>query len=293
MYFSVRDYLTPYSGITTLLPNYAINSTTFFNALIQIQQYSELQKFSKEGITDNKNILKDLLIVLAGDSARKLKAFAKFTNNPVLLKEVCFSESKMKQVANTDVKDYAQIVYDRAQPLLASLSTYGINATTQTALLNAITAYNASIGKPRVGKVEITQATIQIAEYFKLAQSALENIDASVEIVRLTQPNFYNGYKANRRIIDNGTKKIAVNLFVSDSNGHPIKDAKALFILQGEGLKVKPIEKKTAIKGGLHIRNMQEGEYSVKISKLGYEDKLLTLFITNGETTFEEVVLEK
>jgi hypothetical protein len=161
MYFTFRDYQVPYTVITNALPNYSANSTIFLNTIPQIQSISEQQKMSKKGLADGKNQLKDTLIVMTADYARKLSAYAKFTNNPTLAQEVKFSEGKLKQVADTAVKDYAQIVYDRAQPIVASLATYGITAATQTSLLNAITAYNASIGKPGVVRTERIQATKQ------------------------------------------------------------------------------------------------------------------------------------
>lgn len=58
--------------------------------------------------------MKESLIVTTADYTRKLGVYAKFTNNATLAQEVKFTEGKLRQVADTAVKDYAQIVYDRA-----------------------------------------------------------------------------------------------------------------------------------------------------------------------------------
>jgi hypothetical protein len=124
MYLTFRDFQSGYTTITNALPNYSTNSTTFDNTISQIQSISEQQKMSKKGVTDNKNQLKENLIVMTADYARKLSAYAKFSNNYTLAQEVKFTESKLRQVADTAVKDYAQIVYDRAQAIVSSLATW-------------------------------------------------------------------------------------------------------------------------------------------------------------------------
>ena len=154
MYLSFKDYQAPYTAITNPLPNYTTNSTTFLNTIPQIQAISEQQKISKKGVTDGKNQLKESLIVTSADYFRKLGTYAKFTNNATLAQEVKITESKLRQVADTAVKDYAQIAYDRSQPIVASLAAYGITAATQTALAAAIIAYNTSIGKPGTSRTE-------------------------------------------------------------------------------------------------------------------------------------------
>ncbi|MEI7597595.1 MAG: carboxypeptidase-like regulatory domain-containing protein [Bacteroidota bacterium] len=292
MYLTFKDYQAPYTAITNALPNYSANYTIFLNTIPQIQSFSEQQKMSKKGITEGKNSLKETLIVMAADYARKLSAYAKFTNNATLAQEVKFTESKLRQVADTAVKDYAQIVYDRAQPIVALLSTYGITAANQTAMANAITAYNASIGKPGLGRSERTQTTKQLVALFKTAEDALANMDAAVEIVRLTQVNFYNGYKSARKVIETGVGKLSVKGMVSDGKtGLPIKGASVSFSRVGG--KVKDVVKKTAEKGGFNIKLLPLGMYRVTLKKVGYADKIIELSVNDGEMSIVDVNLDK
>lgn len=300
MYLTFKDYQAPYTAITSALPNYQANSTIFLNTIPQIQAIAEQQKMSKKGITDGKNSLKENLIVMASDYARKLGAYAKFTNNATLAQEVKFTESKLRQVADTAVKDYAQIVYDRAQPIVASLATYGITAATQTALASAITAYNASIGKPGAGRSEGTQITQQLVALFKTADTALANMDAAVEIVRLSQVNFYNGYKAARKVIETGVGSLAVKALITDATtGEPLKGVTVSFSLDGSQLKAKAtnnkpeVVKKTAEKGGFNIKSLLAGTYQVTLKKAGYADQVVSISVNDGELTELNVSLEK
>jgi hypothetical protein len=300
MYLTFKDYQVSYTAITNPLPNYSANSTILLNTIPQIQNYSEQQKISKKGVTTGKNQLKETLIVMTADCFRKLGAYALFTNNATLTKEVKVSESKLRQASDTAVKDYSQIAYDRAQTNVAALATYGITAATQTTLLNAITAYNASIGKPGVSRTEGGQTTKQLKALFKTADAALANMDAAVEIVRLTQVNFYNGYKKARKIIVTGTGSLSVKALVTDaSNGTPLKAVTVSFSLDGSNAKAKGVSgkldivKKTAEKGGFNIKSLPAGVYSVTIKKNGYADQVTTIAISDGEMSELNVQMTK
>ncbi len=301
MYLSFRDYQTGFTAITTPLPNYTANATTFVNTIPQIQAVSEQQKISKKGVTDNKNNLKESLIVTTADYARKLGVYAKFTNNALLAQEVKFTEGKLRQVADTAVKDYAQIVYDRSQPIVASLATYGITAATQTALLAAITAYNASIGKPGESRTIGSQTTKQLETLFKTAETALANMDAAVEIVRISQPAFYTGYKNARRVVETGIGSLAVKGLVTDATtGEPVKGASLSFALDGNNgmaktakAATKSVVKKTAEKGGFNIKSLPSGMYTVTIKKVGYADQVATVAIADGELAEVNIQLSK
>ena len=289
MYLTFRDFQVPYATITNLLPNYTTNSTAFLNAITQIQAVAEQQKMGKKGVTVIKNQFKESLIVMSADYARKLGVYAKFTNNPTLADDVKFTESKLRQVADTAVKDYAQIVYDRAQPIVASLATYGITPATQTVLLKAISDYNTSIGKPGVIRVEGGKTTQQLDNLFAIADSALVNMDLAVEIIRLTQVDFYNSYKNARKVIDTGVGSLAVKGLVTDAvSGEPVKGATLSFVLEGNGTMLKgakkateSVVKKTAEKGGFNIKTLPSGMYTVIIKKVGYADQVATVAVAD------------
>jgi len=304
MYLVLRDWQANYTAITNPLPNYTANSTTFVNTIPLIQNVAEQQKISKSGLTDNKNQLKEALIITIADYSGKLGAYAKFTNNPILAKEIKFTAGRLKKEADTAVRDFAQIVYDRAQPIVASLSAYGITAASQTALLNAISAYNASIGKPAAGKAESAQLTKQLDVLFATAETALANMDAAVEIVKLSQPNFYNGYKSARKVIVTGTGSLSLRGLVTDvETGEPVKGATVSFALDGgvqmmaksgKATSATPIiNKKTAEKGGVNVKSLSAGTYQVTIKKVGYADQVVTVSVNDGEMTVMNVSISK
>jgi len=300
MYLTFKDFQANYTAITNSLPNYAANSTVLLNTIVQIQSIAEQQGVDKKGVTEEKRLLKENLVVLTADCSRKLAAYAKFTSNSVLAGEVRFSESKLRQSADTVVRDYAKIVYNRAQSIVASLATYGITAATQTTLLNAINSYAASIGKPGLSKVEKMQVNKQLDALFRSADVALANMDAAVEIVRLSQPVFYNGYKKARRITVTGRGSLSLKGMVADAaSGQPLKGVLISFAPDGNPGKEKStsstaeVVKKTADKGGFYVKSLPAGIYSVTVSKNGYKEQTIALAVSDGEMSELDVQLEK
>jgi len=304
MGMTARDYLLLYSTITAPLPNFTANFAIVQTTIPQIQAIAEVQDFQKTGITDNKSQLKATLGTLSADNSRKLVAFAMFTNNAVLLKEIKISETELKRLADADLKTKAQEIYDRAQTNVAALATYGITAATQTTLLNAINAFNASIPKPRLGIDEKKQATQQLVVSFKTLDVAFANIDAAIEIVRLPQPNFYNGYITARKIIVTGSNSLSVKGLITDvETGEPVKGVTVTFALDGgtqmmakagKASSLSPIlTKKTAEKGGLNVKSLPAGIYHVTLKKAGYVDQVITINVNDGEMTVLNVSISK
>lgn len=307
MGMTTRDYLSPHAAITTPLPNYTKNYTIVRETIPQIEAFAEQQDFDITGIRENKDQLRNTLLNLAADCSRKLTAFAKFTNNTVLLREIKVSETELKRFADINLKTSAQEFCDRAQVNLESLDTYGITADTQAALLNAINVFNTSIPKPRLGIEERKQATLQLAVLFSTLDTALENIDTAIEIVKNTQPAFYSGYKDARRIINTGKGSLAVKGLVTDAaSGEPLRGATITFCPEcaeptmqaaANGMSNAKEEvvltKISADKGGFNIKSIPEGVYRVTVKKNGYKEQVVKVAITNGEMEELDIGLSK
>ena len=304
MGMTVRDYLPLYPAITAPLPTVAANITILQTTILQIQAIAELQDFEKTGIAETKRQLKDALVALADDGSRKLTAYAKFTGNTVLLKEIKISETELKRQADADLKTKAQEIYDRAQANVAALATYGITAASQTALLNAINAFNAAIPKPRLGIDERKQATQQLVVLFDTMNTTLVNIDTAVAIVKNAQPVFYKGYITARKVIRTGSKTVSVKGLVTDAaTGEPIKGVTVTFALDGgtpmaarsakAGAHTAAVTKKTAEKGGLQVKSLPTGTYIVTLRKAGYADEVVTIYVNDGEMTVLNVSISR
>jgi len=78
------------------------------------------------------------------------------------------------------------------------------------AMLETIATYIESLSKPKIGIIECSQATQQMAVLFKTADPALANMDLAVEIIRSAESNYYNGYMASRKVAGTGGGFLAI-----------------------------------------------------------------------------------
>jgi len=289
MYLATKDFLTKNVAVVNSLPNYSGYFDAFTTAIAKITADSEQQKFDKRGNKTFKEQQKGSLVLLTVDTARRLQLYAMQSNNPLLRSETRYSESALRNSSDNELQREAHGVWSRAQENLEALAPYGITASTQNALLTAANGYQEVIPKPRVGTSETHQITLQLNIGFAAADSALENIDGIVEIVRLEQSDFYNGYRSVRKTIHTGRTLMAVKGRVTDAaNGLPLKNALLSFTPVGNGKRLKmaqmvnPLVKKTADKGGFNVKILPPGSYSVSIQRSGYADQTVSLALTEG-----------
>lgn len=284
------------------LPAYSANLQNLVECNQQIQDIAGFLETGTSGITSNKKQFRLNLNASASDTARKLTSFAKLTDNYTLLAEINFSQSDFKNFTDIEARDKSQVVYGKAQEHITEVTAYGITEETQTVLQNSINAFSNVMVAPRMGITNKSQATKQMASLFKMAATALDKIDAAVEIVKLTEPVFYTGYKSARKVISKGTTKLAVKGLVTETDsGLPIKGVTVTFTPDGatERLNAAGVDeqaelsKKTAAKGRFIIKSLATGIYKVSFKKMGYAENVVTVNVNDGELTVVEVKLIK
>ena len=302
MYLTADEFLSANDSITTTLPRYQEFHVSFQNGISQIRLSNEQQSIDKSGIANKKSQLRKLLVKLGADTSRKIQSYAKIENNQILLSEAKFSESDFKYATDSDLETFAQSTYDTAQTQLGNLAQYGVTNETQNDLIRALTDFRAAMPTPRNGAIGTKLSTEQIAKAFTATDKALDNIDALVEIVRISQPEFYSGYKSARKIIDTAAGSLQIKGFVTDaSTGEGLKGATVSLelnnnsngLLKAKASSSESVKKKTADKGGFNIKSLPEGTYSATVSKNGYADVVTTIAVTNGELAMLNVELVK
>ena len=200
MSLSTISFLESNALQTAIVPNLSAYIAIAKSINTQIQTMQELQEFNRTGFTVNKNVLKAQLISQAIDVARKVKAYAINSDNQVLLAEMNYKESYLKKSIDMNLKIQCLAIYDRANDNIAELELYGITSTILANLQNALSEYLICIPKSRVGASNIAQATSQIKPLLKSLTDNYTKIDGLMEILKISQPNFYNEYKNVRKI---------------------------------------------------------------------------------------------
>ena len=298
MYLASRNFVLLNEAIAKSIPKFSENYEILQGAINEIQLIGEMQGVNKTGLAIEKNKLKKNLITLAAKNSRKIAAFAKFNNNDNLLKEASFRETDLTKVQEVTLKERVQIIYDRAEANIGSLAEHGITPETQKTFLEAITAFNNALGTPRTGISEKKMATEKLPGLFDIADGALELMDYAVGIVQDEQPDFFSGYKTNRKLVDTNSGNLALKATAKEmTNGEPVRGAVFTFnpdsaLMAGRNGNGE-ISRKTAKKGSFHIKNMQPGTYRVIVRKPGYKEKEVTVSVADGERSLLVVELER
>ena len=274
-------------GIIENLPNFMSNLALLRTILLDLGVAVREQKIDTKGVRKYKLELRTLLMVLGADNARKLASYAKLTNNTVLLGNVDYTESDFKRFTDEALKDYAQLIYECAEPIVAELANYDINPDTQSAFLSAINNYTEVLVSPNISETIRKQATKKMVLLLAAGDVCIAKLAAAVEVVRLKEPIFYLGFKTAQKLIVNGKTKLAVKGHTTDTSGNPLARVKITVFLNGAVVMVK----KTAAKGGFYISSLAGGTYQFTFKKTGLAEQTIDVIVNAGELTKLKVVM--
>jgi len=289
------------TGTTANLPEFDQNLAELKSTLEEIKLAAAKQKTGLTGIAADKKQLRTRLSNLGSDTARKLTSYATLKNQLTLLGTINFTNSDFTRFSDLELRDHCQIVYDTAQGIIGELGSYFINDETQSNLQAAINDFSSSMSAPRLGTTTKSQLTQQLVVLFKRAEVAETRMDASVELIRTSNPDFYNGYQAAGKVIQRGKTSLSVKGVVTEAQtGNPIKGVTVTFTPANGTAKLNAasgngagLVKKTAAKGGFNIKSLESGTYQVLFQKPGYTDATQEVNVTNSELNVVNATMEK
>jgi hypothetical protein len=298
MQLTLRNCIAQNEAEAKKIPKFWENYLIVKSATDEIQIIGKSQTANKTGIASDKNKLKRNLIVLAAKYSRKVAAYAKYINSDTLLKEVEYNEGQLERLAEIKLIERAMTIHKNAEANIDKLAEQGITPDTQKTFMETIVSLNNILKTPRANIAERKKVTERLAVLFKTAGTGLDMMDYAVGSVKDEQVDFYNAYKTARKIVDSNTGNVALRATAVDStNNKPLDRAIFTFVSDGQkpedGEKQIVIKKKTASKGGFHIRNMKPGAYKVAVRRDGYKVKEVTVDISEGKRKDLKVELEK
>jgi len=287
MYRNIISFSDENGGISGNLPEYNVNMAKLKITVTAIDAAAEEQKTDTKGITSYKLQLKNQLTTSGSDHARKLTSYAKLTHDPILLSKVNFTESDFKRFSDESLKDYSQVIYNCAVPIISQLENYDITANSLNVFSGAINDYNEVLVSPDLAETIKKQATIKLVRLFIEGDVYVDNMAAAVEIVKLKEPIFYLGFKKALKITVRGRVSFSVQGKTADINGEPVPGVTFTATLNG----VVVLTRKTSKKGGFNLKSMAAGTYQFAFKKAGLADQTVNVVVNNGETAKLKVVM--
>jgi len=289
MYKAVIAFLKKFSAIISKLPQFLNHLSILEEEVAHIEESGEQQITRTTGIKTDKDTLRMGLINLAADSSRRITAFAKVTGNNVLLKETKFSVSELKHNSEFELREKCRVILDRMEANLASLAEYGLDSNTKALLEQRISAFEAASPSTRLGTSSKKQSTQSISSSFARADASLDMMDSLVEIDRLTEPDFYNGYKSVRKLVDTSMRSLMLKGRVVNAAGEPIKGVTITFYRIDNGSTQPVLVKLTAEKGGFYVKSLDTGMYRATFTKPGLTTQEMNIAISKTDLAEVEV----
>jgi hypothetical protein len=298
MYESVDDYVLQTLSVTKTIHMFTETHSAFHDCILQVRAKRVVQEVDKTGITARKNEMRADIIKKVLDILRKIEAFAVVGGNVQLEKEVHYNESQMKDTPDSILYDICMVIHEKAKENLEGLNSFGITEAVISDFKNNITNFGETIPKPRAGRVTNKGATSDLKEIFSKADKLLIKMDALVEVVRMTEPEFYKNYKNSRIVVETGKGYLALKASAVESGTkEPVKGVQFHFENTDPVLKAAggngTIVKKTHKKGKFYIKSIEKGVWNVIVTKVGYKKQVLTVNVPDGEMAELVVEMEK
>jgi hypothetical protein len=241
------------------------------------------------GSTNQKKEYKILSIQLASEIISGLKGLAQATGNKTLAADINYSATELKPMGDAELKVILEVVYNNVLKYATEMATYGITTQKIADLRSAIDDFGGSIGIPKEGIRSKKTITEQLDDEVAEAMEIVSQIDLVMGTIRYSNTVLFQEYEKNRQI-ETYTRSLLARVQVTDAGtGAGIGNAKVIFTLDKEEI----INKPTASGGGLNIKSIDEGKYTVTVSKLGYISQTLTFIVLAGQSDLLEVKMQK
>jgi len=232
----------------------------------------------------NKRILcmNDLLILCGG-----IKSYAIVANMPQLYDLVNYPPSKLEQGRDTLFLAAADIIIGAATDNLANLAPYNVKQPQIDNAQKSRDNYAAVISMPKDQIAERSAARQAAEQLISDTMLLMKNrLDSNMLAFRTSDPDFYNGYQASRKIDDPPKRHRAIQgkVTVSDS-GAPVSNV----TIQSSA---EVPEKKSGAKGNFFYQTHPVGTYNITFSKAGFQSVTKSVNVIDGERTEVDITLQ-
>jgi hypothetical protein len=250
-----------------------------------LNSMDQLQKATSKGITLTKEQAKINMVDLAFAHVSAGKAYAVATNNLTLQASLKYTISDLKRFKDTDANNVCQTIHDAVSPVIASLTSYGANATTLTNLQNDINTYAGLIGKPRSQVSAKAAATKSVAQIISQTKTILKNtLDPLMEQYKTSNAAFYKEYHTSRIIVNIGTHKETFLEGVVTDGTNPLENV----TVKVTGTKKHKLTKKN---GKFRFMYLEPQKYTVTATAQGYINFSENVMLTKDEANKITIVM--
>ena len=277
MYLTARVFLRANPEILAKLPNAQEYLTALDAIILSIQTNSALFDAGTEEIKELTKAQKDKLVTAAFENANKLKAYASYKDDKVLLAFCTVTEKKLDKLEDVELIQFAKALYNKINEQFPELMRYQLTPETQAGLQLLTTQYEMASPELTKAKSDYKNVKATLDGDYKAADLLMGKLDNEVEIVRSTEPQFYSQYQTIRKVDLHTEPNQLVGHVLDAETGAGVPNATVTLTLNDSTK--DPIVKQSAEKGGFQVKTITPGYYTVTMTKIGYETQTFTITV--------------
>jgi hypothetical protein len=288
MFLSLQNFIgTTTEEIIALMPNFNQFYNQFKDYVNVLLQQSVIQSQPILGYRELKVAQQNDMINQALAITKSIYAYAEVTNNITLKAASSYSKSALSKVPEITCIDACKNIHKLATENISALEPYNITAVTIEKLNTAIIAFSNIYPVPKEHITIKKMATSDIKKYFTDATTQTTTMDALVNMLSTTQPEFYQHYFLTRKTEKPAHITLALKANVTDTDNNPLAKVR----VTSEQITFKKTKFTTKI-GNFQFKNLASNVYTFTFSKAGYITQTQQVPITSGERTELKIILE-
>ena len=203
MYNTAANWLDKNIGKMTAPPKLQEAFDSFKGHIAEIDRLASITGVTTGGFTESKVLARENAQKVANHVIALLKAYATSVGDVVLLNDVDFPPSALRNASEQVLKARLDLVIGKAETHQAAAAGYGLSPKLVKALKTALadfagkmTTTREAIGNRKGDNQQLDGAIDDADEVLK------GRMDVYMEVVQFTEPPMYDQYKAARVIVD-------------------------------------------------------------------------------------------
>ncbi len=205
MFAAVDNVLKGHLTSAQTIPALAGVIDDFDGLVDQIREKDRERAGKTSGKVAVKEDAEDAMVMATIVVAGALTAYAQSKGNAQLKKSAHIAETAFRHARAEEQINTAKMIYDLAKGNEQELVPFGVSASTLADLKARIAAYDSAVRAVASGMAERTGAATAVNDLFERADEMLKGqIDTLMQFFRISEPEFYNDYRAARVIKDLG-----------------------------------------------------------------------------------------
>ncbi|MEL6561885.1 MAG: hypothetical protein AAFQ94_27105 [Bacteroidota bacterium] len=164
----------------------------------QAEQQQAAQVFISKSLTDQKRSIAEKMAII-DDS---VEVFAEDKGDTELMVKTTNTKSDYYKLSHEEFEVKVTNVIGVVESVLPELADYGITVTEVELVKEEFNDFQEKRGKPRAYRISSRVATQQLKDLFEESAVLLGKMDKILNRFKLTNPPFYNGYVAARKVIN-------------------------------------------------------------------------------------------